>query len=430
MGFEDIAAIILRNNKRSLQVNINEFVKKLKESKEKYSKSSYTKARAKISPSLFVELNNRLIKSYYEDKEDIKLYKEFRVFAIDGSIIQLPNVESISLKTQSKEKRMKQELRDIYGCSSNKKSQYGTIARVSILEDIENNIIHQGIFNSYYASEKDMAIEHIKYLDKLKKESSIEYKDLILFDRGYPSYALLILLESKNIDYVIRMPKKRFKEIDEFRENSKEKDKIITLTLTQEKLYDIRRNNRYHPFIKEKKVEDKIVIRAIKVKLPSKEIEILITSLIDKKEYKTILFKSLYFKRWRVEEEYKAIKALMQVENFTGITQIAINQDFFATIFMLNMTNLLINATYEEKIKEFNKSKERKYKYKINRSFSIGIIKDEFIYLVVNEGDIEAFYYDIIQAISTNLTPIKPNRSFSRKRKGKHKYPTSQKRNI
>lgn len=432
MGFEDISFLLLKNSKKSSQITLNEFLKEYKEKEMKYTKPSYTKARAKISPSLFIALNDNLIESFYEDKETVEMYKNFRVFAIDGSTLQLPNVESLNLKKDSKTKKMKQELRSIYGYCSNNKGEYETKARISILEDIENKIVHQGILGSFFSSEKDMAFEHIEYLADLKNKCNVDYNDLIIFDRGYPSYAMLFLLKSNNIDYIIRMPKSRFKEVDNFREG-KQKDTIISLEINKSQLYDMKRKNnnaKIAKLLKNIKVGDIVKLRSVKIKLKSGETEILITSLLDKKEYKTKMFKDFYFKRWGIEEEYKTIKSLLQIENFTGITQIAINQDFFATLFMLNMVNIMISATENEKIKEYNQKKKRKYQYKINRNFAIGSIKDEFIYLLVTDGDIEAFYEEILNTISTNLTPIKPNRSFSRDKPSRHKYPICQKSAI
>jgi len=432
MGFEDISFLLLKNSKKSSQITLNEFLKEYKEKEMKYTKPSYTKARAKISPSLFIALNDNLIESFYEDKETVEMYKNFRVFAIDGSTLQLPNVESLNLKKDSKTKKMKQELRSIYGYCSNNKGEYETKARISILEDIENKIVHQGILGSFFSSEKDMAFEHIEYLADLKNKCNVDYNDLIIFDRGYPSYAMLFLLKINNIDYIIRMPKSRFKEVDNFREG-KQKDTIISLEINKSQLYDMKRKNnnaKIAKLLKNIKVGDIVKLRAVKIKLKSGETEILITSLLDKKEYKTKMFKDFYFKRWGIEEEYKTIKSLLQIENFTGITQIAINQDFFATLFMLNMVNIMISATENEKIKEYNQKKKRKYQYKINRNFAIGSIKDEFIYLLVTDGDIEAFYEEILNTISTNLTPIKPNRSFSRDKPSRHKYPICQKSAI
>jgi hypothetical protein len=419
----------LKNSKKSLQMSINEFFKEFNMNDVKYQKSSYTKARAKISPSLFVGLNDELIDSYYGDNEGVKLYKGFRVFAIDGSTMQLPNIESLTPKEDGVSQKMREELRSIYGYTSDFYAQYESRAKISLLEDVENQIIHQGIFNSYNASEKEMAYEHIEYLAQLKQKSLIKYNDLIIFDRGYPSYALISFIEFKGIEYLMRIPKNYFKEIEAFR-NSKANDSIITIELTKDRLYQIKRNNKYShisSFLANKKAGESITLRAIKVKLPTGEIELLITSLLDKKLYKHKIFKSFYFKRWGIEESYKALKSLFEIENFTGITQVAINQDFFATLFS-NMHSIMINAATQERVEEYNIQKRRKYQYKINRSFAISSMKDELIYLIVTNGDIEAFYAKMLDTITTNFTPIKPNRSFDRKRDSRHKFPINKKR--
>lgn len=440
LGFCDISTSIIKNNKKTSQKSMDEFLKKdLKQKNLGYTKSAYTQARTKISPSLFIMLNTEIVYEYYQNPMAVKLYKGLRIFAIDGSTLQLPNVEVIDPKDGDKKRKMSQDLRDIHGFNSNQFGKYETRSQISILEDVENNIVHHGILDSYYASEKDMAIEHIDYLAELKAKSTHtaknDYKDLIIFDRGYPSFALILYLEKNSIDYLIRMPRSRFKEIDEFRDDKRFNDKIIEIELTKDRFYDMKRKNdnpKIAKMFENKKVGDKIKLRAIKVVLDGGEIEILITSLLDKKEYKTKIFKEFYFKRWGIEEEYKVIKSLMQVENFTGITQIAINQDFFATILLLNINNAIINDVEKTKIEDYNKDekKKRKYKYKINRNYAIGTFKDEFIELIAQNGDFEEFFDYVESKISKNLIPIIPNRTFSRENKCRHKHPMNRKSAI
>ncbi len=105
--------------------------------------------------------------------------------------------------------------------------------------------------------------------------------------------------------------------------------------------------------------------------------------------------KHFYFKRWGAKEEHKALKALVQIENFMGITQMAINQDFFATLFMLNITNRIISDIEDEDTQNDTQIKPKKYLYKVNRNYSIGTIKDNFIYLLLTNGDIELFFKQI-----------------------------------
>lgn len=51
-------------------------------------------------------------------------------------------------------------------------------------------------------------------------------------------------------------------------------------------------------------------------------------------------FKELYFKRWGIEIKYDELKNRLEIENFTGATKIAIEQDFYASIYLSNMIEL------------------------------------------------------------------------------------------
>jgi len=172
-----------------------------------------------------------------------------------------------------------------------------------------------------------MAVEHIKQLKKYKKAHKEKYKDLVILDRGYPSLGLISYMNQENIDYLMRIQSNIFKEIEAFKD-SKLNNTILEIEITKERLYQITKKDKY-PLLR--KFRDKLTIgktikvRVLKVVLDTGEIEVLITSLLNSKTYPYSLFKELYFKRWKIELEYNIIKNIFKVENFTGVTQIAIN---------------------------------------------------------------------------------------------------------
>ena len=47
--------------------------------------------------------------------------------------------------------------------------------------------------------------------------------------------------------------------------------------------------------------------------------------------------KETYFKRWQIEIGYDILKNKLHIENFTGKTQITIEQDFYAQIYTFNV---------------------------------------------------------------------------------------------
>jgi hypothetical protein len=423
MNFADMTLFMMNMVSKTIQREINDFMEKVKKKKIKYDKSSISKSRANISPELFKELNDGFISDIYEDKEEVKLFNGFRIFGVDGTTLELPNMSI------PKDIQQSNNLKEIYGQKSDHNGKYAMVSRTSILHDLENNIVFDGILNSIYSSEAFMAIEHINHLIKQNKTIKAKYKDLLIYDRGYPSTGLICYHYKHNLDFLMRVKSNLFTVIDEFK-RSKKVDEIIELKVTKgirEKLS----KEKQHPDLKrlkeELKVGDIIKVRAIKVVLKSGEIEILLTSLLSQEEYKTEIFQELYFKRWGVEIAYDILKNIFDIENFTGLTQIAINQDFLAIILTNNICSLIMSDVMEEKVVLYNNGKERKYLYQLNKNFSIGCMKDSLVSMLFKNARISKIYDMIEDEILSNLLPIKPDRSFPRKRKNSTKFPVSKK---
>jgi len=409
-----------------MQKEINSYFKEVKKEKMKYDKSAMSKARQKISPSLYEDLNSRFIREIYEDKKSVKLYHGLRILGIDGTNIELPNMGIL------KDKKQTEDIQNIYGRRANNSGELGVISKASTLYDLENNIVIDGILNSYASSERAMAIEHIRRLNKYKKTHKEKYKDLVIFDRGYPSIGLISYMSQENIDYLMRIQSNTFTEIEAFR-NSELDDTILELKITKDRLHQITRREQYPlltQFREKLNVEETIKVRVIKVVLETGEIEVLITSFFDSKAYPASLFKELYFKRWGIELEYNILKNIFKIENFSGLTQIAINQDFFATLFTSNICSLIMDAIMEDEVTLYNETKERKYIYQLNQSFSIGCMKNSLISMLLKHSRVEKIYEMIQDEIMDNLLPIKPNRNFSRKKKFTSKFPVSKKASL
>ncbi len=102
------------------------------------------------------------------------------------------------------------------------------------------------------------------------------------------------------------------------------------------------------------------------------------------------VFKSLYFLRWGIEENYKRLKQWCEIENFSGKSALAIQQDFYAKIVASNLTALMAMAAQ----KRINvKTKQLKHRYQINFAQALSKMKHRIIFL-------------ILQAKNNNLTFI------------------------
>ena len=123
-------------------------------------------------------------------------------------------------------------------------------------------------------------------------------------------------------------------------------------------------------------------MRFIRVDLPDGEVEILATSLLDRKKYPHKLFKQLYYKRWRIETFYQAMKSRLAVDNFTGRTVEAIKQDFYSTLFVSGLETILATDTNRELRK-----KDTAHQQQVNKAISFHAIKDRIILLMFDPPD-------------------------------------------
>ena len=74
-------------------------------------------------------------------------------------------------------------------------------------------------------------------------------------------------------------------------------------------------------------------------------------SLKDCSLYKNEEFKELYHYRWAEEECFKLLKTRMELEQFSGKTALAVQQDFHAKVFMLSFMAAFAHPI-EEKVKQ------------------------------------------------------------------------------
>lgn len=97
LGFKNIIVGILTSAKHSLSIEIDKLISKIDTNGYvEYSKQAYSKARQNLKPEVFLDLNKTVLKEIYN--KEYKTYKGYRVSAIDGSVIALPNTEYMKKK--------------------------------------------------------------------------------------------------------------------------------------------------------------------------------------------------------------------------------------------------------------------------------------------------------------------------------------------
>jgi hypothetical protein len=338
----------------------------------------------KIKPELFKHFISFLNKEFYsENDERVKLWKGYRLLGCDGSTLTLP---------------ITKELKKKYSHYVNGHTTDVLIARTSILYDLENEMVLDGKLAPFSEGERQLAISLFQGLKKS------QFKELIILDRGYPSYEMIYEMEQLNLDYLMRIKPSFGKLTVEFMNS----DLIELITEIKPVIPHRKVNLIKKLFFKNKAIK----IRLIKVLLESGEVEMLVTSLLNQKKYPLGEFKDLYFKRWGIETLYDKLKNKLLIEQFTGYAEASILQDFYCTLFLSNIQSLLTSEANDEL--KMNNINDTKYEYKINTNLSIGFIKTRLIELFSEQNHTENTLMELEALFIKNLIPIRPNRTFKR----------------
>ena len=394
LPFVSLIFFMINLVKQTLQKELTNFISLISSSKENITKSAFSQSRRKLKAGAFIELNDTLVESFYED-DDFKKWKGFRLLAIDGTCLTLPQSNEI--------------IKD-FGFAKNNVNPESIIpmAKISSYYDLLNGIIIDSQIDQYKISEFMLALAH---LDKAGK------KDLIIFDRGYAATWFFIYMNLKNVDYIVRLQRNFLQEFDSFW-NSKKNSEIIRIDRCSEK--------------SRKALEilginfDSFKIRLVKVILDNGEVEVLATSLLDDEKYLYSEFKDIYFLRWGIETNYDHLKNNLAIENFTGLSTLSVTQDFFANMFIVNLQAVIINDVQIEIDEE---KKDTEYKYKINRNLSLGFMKDRVIKIFLSNNS--NGYNELKKLFKLEPVPIRKGRKFERKFKlTKRKYSITKKKSV
>jgi hypothetical protein len=300
-------------------------------------------------------------------------YAGMRLIAVDGSGVALENTP---------------ELKEAFGCSGPNKDV--ATALCSIAYGPLDHVVYDCRFDRYDMDERDLAKAHVKRLLELGLGGS-----LLLFDRWYPSAEFISFLYENGFHFVMRARRKWNLDAD--------------LEKTQGWISVTHDGKSYS-------------VRVLKVKLPTGEIETLVTSL-HQKQLPIRKAGALYFERWKVETAYDLIKSKLQLENFSGKTKVSVLQDFYATIYLANLVAFAVEEA-DVRIADADQGNNLKYHRQANRNYTIAKLRDIFLRIIVepDEGVRDAMLEKMLASITRHPVPIVPGRSPKRKHPRKKRF--------
>jgi hypothetical protein len=362
MTFEGIVLFVLSGFNTSTQTALNRFFENALKQENTMSQQALSKARSHFDHSPFELIFRDLVEQRYCGDHEIKLLHGYQIFAVDGSDVALPAMP---------------KLLGIFGGTG--RNADSPTAKISLLYDVLNDFIVDAAIGRAGASERDFALEHMERMRNICPN----VKKLLIFDRGYPSAALIHKLEAEGLCFLMRVKSKWNDEVDK----TTAADSLI-------------------------KLDEMTTIRVVKFQLPSGEMETLITNLF---ELPVEEFPPLYFKRWPVETKYDAIKNKLTLENFTGYSENVIKQDFWATMYLANLATVAKDEANAIAQKE-RAGKSNKYTYVPNMNQVIASLRDHLARACFTESEEDRIRcIEIILAeIKRSVVPVRPNRSVNR----------------
>lgn len=353
------------------------------------SASSICEARQKLDETIFQELNDRIIAHYEQEFYETPMWHNHRLFAVDGSKINLPR-----------------QLIE-YGYTIPSQNAYYPQGLVSCLYQLTSQIPLDFMLVNH-CNERICAQAHLEV---------VEEGDVVVYDRGYFSYIMLHTHIERQIHCIFRLRRSQTcKEIVRFWD-TKDDESIVMIYPAKTRLGEI------------KKQYPGIEIKPLKLRLIKYTIEgdtfCLGTTLIGKK-YPVSIFSDVYHSRWGIEELYKVSKQLIDVEDFHSQSERGVKQELYAHFFLITAARIFQNEAHDSIIKEQNDSELSKSEEKdeISKGHTIKVnFKNCLLVLTRSLEDI--LFHDTIDYLKRTVTrmlesisrlkqKIRPERKFPR----------------
>lgn len=375
--FSTIMKFILRFGSNSLGYEIGDFF----DYKDGFpTVSSFVQQRKKLSytafESLFYEFN-RFTTTVQ------KLYKGYRLLAVDGSELILPfNPQESNCRMDKHTSKM-----HLNGLFDLMKKNYVDIS-------IEKNL------------EKDEVGCACDMVDRIDDR----YPVIVVADRNYESYNFFAHIEEALLDYVVRIKDIKSNGLLSGMSLPNEKEFDITVQVFIDRKHSMRSkmlSHKYKYLSKNKRFdyetgEDgyEMIIRLVRFKLSEDTYECLATSLSEDM-FSVDDLKKIYNQRWGIETAFRELKHIMGISAFHSKQENSILQEVYARLIMYNFSMLI---TGKIRLKE----KNLKNKLQINYTQAIRVCQHYFKHL-----DFEVLY-DIETTIKRFLLPVRPGRKYKR----------------
>lgn len=354
------------------------------------SASALVQQRSKLAPETFPTLFDLFVRK----TQPLKVYQGFRLFAADGSDIQIP----------SNPKHTSSLYPGVKGQSS-----YNLLHLDAIYDLLQCTYQDACLAGDREANEPGSLCRMV--------DRSIVEKALIIMDRGYESYNLMAHIQEKGWKFLLRIKDVgqpggiasglSLPEADEF-------DMSVYLSLTTKQTNEVKELCKHHknefrilpanrPFDFLPRTNRKhdptqfypLSFRIVRFKITEDTYETVVTNL-DSQLFPSKELKKLYAMRWGIETSFRQLKYTVGLLHFHAKKVEHIYQEVFARLIMYNFAQLITVSVIIQKT-------DAKYAYRANFTVAVHICRQFFLGNVA-PPDVEA-------TIRRNVSPIRPGRS-------------------
>ena len=279
-------------------------------------RSNVTRARKKVPWTVFQDILGRAVALAYSlwPRETSYLWNKMSVFAMDGSKFTLPATEQIRAEFDPES-----------GLDHDGKGHYPQCL-VMTAYDVFRQLPVARVVGSIHDSERDQAQSLL---------SHIPPNSVLLYDRGFPSYAFIQNLREHHRGYFLfRCPaQSTFPAVEAFIREGKDEDFILITPSS---------NYLRHAGAKQRGKAHLIQLRVIRLESPDGTISVLLTNMLNKGSFPKEQIIELYFRRWAIEGHYRNEKVVLGIEEFHGKTGNSIRQELFAVLIMTVIARTLM----------------------------------------------------------------------------------------
>ena len=394
LTFPVVMLLLLQKTTKSVQRHLHSFFHQLwPDQGRNATPGGWTQARAKVSHTAFIELNQEVVlPGFYAPEQAAyrRTWRTHRVLGGDGSLLRLPSHPEIF------ERFGKVEVANHLG-------QTGTCyapARLSVLYDLLNNIGLDARVEPVAQSEVDLLAAQLEH---------VQPNDLLIWDRGFTGFVLMALTLARDAHFVGRCSTGSFAAAqDLFRANRAGHSKTAKLIAAKE----------HWARLKELQLPTELIVRFVSLRLPSGELEVLATSLLDKNSYPTQEFLEIYDCRWNHETYHQMLKGRLDLENWSGQTEEAVRQDVQAAVLVSNLESLLSQEPQEQLTAG---DSQRQYPAQVNRAVSYHALKERVLDMLWSRRPLEKALAEIQRWMLDNPVSVRPDRSPPRRPQSFHR---------